>query len=79
MECESSKEVWNDINLVLGNQHNSRDCCAIKATDLQTPFTRKLIMEAERNGSLVSCQHRYMFKTTALDDMTVSHYPLLPS
>eukprot|EP00210_Caulerpa_lentillifera_P009576 g9133.t1 len=72
MECASSKEIWNDMNLVLGNENNSRNCCAIKTTDLQTPLTRKLVMDAELNGSLISCQHRFMFKTKALEEMTVS-------
>eukprot|EP00210_Caulerpa_lentillifera_P008734 g8331.t1 len=78
MECASSKEIWNDMNLVLGNENNSRNCCAIKTTDLQTPLTRKLVMDAELNGSLISCQHRFMFKTKALEEMTIAPCILRP-
>eukprot|EP00210_Caulerpa_lentillifera_P009561 g9118.t1 len=78
MECASSKEIWNDMNLVLGDENNSRNCCAIKTTDLQTPLTRKLVMDAELNGSLISCQHRFMFKTKALEEMTIAPCILRP-
>ncbi|GMH39988.1 hypothetical protein BSKO_07892 [Bryopsis sp. KO-2023] len=74
----SAGNARSHMSLVLGRKENNRDSCNLKITDLQTPKTRMLMMQAESEENVVTCTHRYMIKTKTLQEIVLGAHTFRP-
>lgn len=72
MKSDTAVIARSQMSLVLGRKDNRRNTSNIKITDLQTPKTRLYLMKAEEDSNVISCCHRYMIRTSTLQQIVVS-------